>query len=175
MASNQSDTVSKSPDFVISRVFDAPRKLVWAAFTEPERMKEWWGPKGCKVIASTMDMRPGGIYHYGMQTPDGATMWGKFVFREIAPPQRLVFVNSFSDEAGGITRHPMSPTWPLETLSTLTFEDEPGGKTKVTIRWAPHNASDEERNTFDTSHDGMRKGWGGTMDQLAKYLATAAT
>ena len=84
----------------------------------------------------------------------------------------MVHINSFSDEACGITRHPMSPTWPLEMLSTFTFEDV-GGKTKVTIRWAPHNATDEERKTFDTSHDSMRQGWGGTMDQLADYLAKA--
>jgi uncharacterized protein YndB with AHSA1/START domain len=161
-----------SPDFVASRVYDAPRDLVWKAFTEPERMKEWWGPKGFKVIASKMDLRPGGGYHYGMQAPNDSAMWGKFVFREIVAPERMVLINSFSDEACGITRHPMSPTWPLEMLSTFTFEDV-GGKTKVTIRWAPHNATDEERKTFDTSHDSMRQGWGGTMDQLADYLAKA--
>src|SRR5580765_3041456 len=159
MSSNQSDAVNTSSDFVISRVFDAPRKLVWAAFTESERMKQWWGPKGFKVIASKMDLRPGGTYHYGMQAPDGAAMWGKFVFREITPPERMVFISSFSDEAGGVTRHPMAPTWPLEMLSTFTFEDEPGGKTKVTIRWAPYNASEEERKTFDKSRDSMRMGW----------------
>jgi uncharacterized protein YndB with AHSA1/START domain len=59
----------------------------------------------------------------------------------------------------------------LELLSTFTFEDEPGGKTKVTIRWSPYNASEDEQKTFDASHDSMRQGWGGTMDQLAEYLA----
>src|SRR5262249_19849622 len=111
-----------APEFVISRVFDAPRALVWKALTEPERMKQWWGPKGFKVIASKMDLRPGGIYHYGLQSPDGAPMWGKLTYREIAAPERLVFITSFSDEAGGITRHPMAPTWPLEMLSILTLE-----------------------------------------------------
>jgi len=162
---------AKSSDFVISRVFNAPRDLVWKAFTQPERMKEWWGPKGFTVIASKMDLRPGGTYHYGMKAPNGSAVWGKFIFREIAPPHRMVFINSFSDEAAGVTRHPMSATWPLELLSTLTFEDEPGGKTKVTIRWAPHNPTEEERRTFDTSHDSMRQGWSGTMDGLAAYLA----
>jgi uncharacterized protein YndB with AHSA1/START domain len=160
-------------DFVISRVFDAPRELVWKAFTDPERMKHWWGPKGFTVIASKMDLRPGGIYHYGMKAPDGSPMWGKFVFREVAAPERMVFINSFSDEGGGISRHPMAPTWPLEMLSTFTFEEEPGGKTKLTIRWAPHNATSEEQKTFDASHDNMRQGWGGTLDQLAAYLAKA--
>ena len=152
-------------------MFDAPRELVWKAFTEPERMKQWWGPKGFTVIASKMDLRPGGTYHYGMKAPDGSAMWGKFVFREIVAPERMVFINSFSDEAGGITRHPMSPTWPLEMLSTFTFEEQPGGKTKVTIRWSAHNATEEERKTFDAGHDSMRQGWGGTMEQLEAYLA----
>lgn len=161
-----------STDFVISRVFDAPRELVWKAFTEAERLKHWWGPKGFIVIASTMDLRPGGTYHYGMKAPNGATMWGKFVFREIVAPERLVFISSFSDEAGGITRHPMAPTWPLESLSTFTF-DEVGGKTRFTVRWSPYKATEEERRTFDSAHDNMRQGWGGTMDQLSEYLATA--
>jgi len=164
---------TQSTDFVIAREFDAPRDLVWKAFTEPERMKQWWGPKGLTVAAAKMDLRPGGSYHYGMRTPNGQTMWGKFVYREIAAPERLVFVNSFSDEAGGLTRHPMSPTWPLETLSTFTCDELPGGKTKFTIRWSPINATEEERKTFDSSHEGMRQGWGGTLDQLAAYLATA--
>ena len=169
MAANQAET--QSADFVISRVFDAPRKLVWAAFTEAERMKEWWGPKGFTVVASKMDLRPGGTYHYGLKAPNGSAMWGKFVFREIKAPERMVFINSFSDEAGGITRHPMAPTWPLEMLSIFTFEEEPGGKTKLAIRWAPHNATAEEHKTFDASHDNMRQGWGGTLEQLTAYLA----
>ncbi len=167
-----SDAATTAKDFVLTRVFDAPRDLVWKAFTEPERMKQWWGPKGFKVIASKMDLRPGGSYHYGMQAPDGKAMWGKFVYREIVPPEKLVFINSFSDEKGGLTRHPMAPTWPLEMLSVFTFEDL-GGKTRFTIRWAPHNASEEERKTFDAGHDSMTQGWGGTMEQLAAYLASA--
>ena len=159
-------------EFVISRTFNAPRELVWQAFTDPERMKQWWGPKGFTVIASKMDLRPGGTYHYGMRAPDGSAMWGKFVYREIVPPQRMVLVNCFSDEAGGITRHPMSPTWPLEMLSTFLFEDE-GGRTRLTIKWKPLNASAEETATFAGAHDGMRQGWTGTMDQLDAYLAKA--
>ena len=164
---------TKPTDFVLTRVFDAPRDLVWKAFTEPERMKQWWGPKGVKVIHLKMDLRPGGIYHYGMESPDGTVMWGKFVYREVVPQERMVFINSFSDEEGGVTRHPMAPTWPLEMLSVFTFEDAPGGKTKFTVRWSPHNASEEERKTFDAAHDGMTQGWGGTMEQLEAYLAKA--
>jgi uncharacterized protein YndB with AHSA1/START domain len=162
-----------SKDFVISRVFDAPRDLVWKAFTEPEHMRQWWGPKGFKVIASKMDLRVGGTYHYGLESPDGKPMWGKFVYREITPPERLVFISSFSDENAGVTRHPMAPNWPLEMLSTFTFEEQPGGKTKFTVRWTPYNATEEETKVFEAGLDGMTQGWSGTMEQLAAYLATA--
>ena len=160
-------------DFVISRVLDAPRELVWKCFTDPKHMKEWWGPKGFKVIKSDMDLRAGGTYHYGMQVPDGPVMWGKFVYREIVPPAKLVFINSFSDEHSGLTRHPMSPTWPMELLSTFTFEEAGPGKTKFTIRWSPHNATAEERKTFEAGQASMNQGWGGTLEQLETYLVTA--
>jgi uncharacterized protein YndB with AHSA1/START domain len=166
-------TTTKSPDFVISRELDAPRELVWKCFTDPERMKQWWGPKGFTVIASKMDLRVGGTYLYGMKAPNGAPMWGKFTYREIVPPERLVFINSFSDEKGGVTRHPGAPTWPLEMVSTFTFEELPGGKTKFTVRWATHNASAEEEKTFDSGRNSMTQGWSGTIEQLEAYLAKA--
>lgn len=160
-------------EFVIARVFDAPRDLLWRCFTEVERMKQWWGPKGFTVIAATMDLRVGGTYHYGMKAPDGAVMWGKFLFREIVPGERLVFVNHFSDETGGVTRHPMAPTWPLKLLSTFSFANAPGGKTQFTVRWQTLDATPEEQATFDSdqSRVGMTNGWTGTMDQLDAYLA----
>lgn len=161
-------------DFVISRMLDAPRDLVWKCFTDPARMKEWWGPKGFTVTVSKMDLRPGGTYLYGMKAPDGAPMWGKFTYREIVPQQRLVFINSFSDENGGITRHPGSATWPLEMLSIFTFEDAPGGKTRFTVRWSAHNANADEQKTFDSSHDSMTQGWSGTMDRLEASLRGAS-
>ena len=164
---------TKSAAFVISRVFDAPRDLVWKALTEPERMKQWWGPKGFTVFVSNMDFRVGGTYLYGMTSPTGEPMWGKMRYREIDAPHRIVFINSFSDEAGGTTRHPMAPTWPLEMLSTFTFEEQPGGKTRFTVRWTPYNATDEEQKAFDAGHESMRGGWGGTLDRFAAYLANA--
>jgi uncharacterized protein YndB with AHSA1/START domain len=164
------DEKNNLEEFVITRVFDAPRDLVWKAFTEPQRLKEWWGPKGVTIVESKMDLRPGGSYHYAMRTPDGNTMWGKFVYREITPPSRMVFVSSFSDEAGGVTRHPMAPNWPLEMLSTFLFEEE-SGKTRFTVRWSPLNATEEERATFVAGHASMQQGWGGTLDKLAAYLA----
>jgi uncharacterized protein YndB with AHSA1/START domain len=160
-------------EFIMSRVFDVPRDLLWKCFTDPERMKHWWGPKGFAVIASKMDLRVGGTYHYGMKAPDGSLMWGLFSYREIAPQERLVFVNSFSDEKGGVTRHPAAPTWPLQMLSTFTFEDAPGGKTRFTVRWQTLDATPEEQATFDSdqSRVGMTNGWSGTMEQLEAYLA----
>jgi uncharacterized protein YndB with AHSA1/START domain len=162
---------AKSADFVISRVFDAPRELVWQAFADPERMKHWFGPKGSTIVSSKMDLRVGGTYHGAMRNPDGQIMWAKFVYREVSPPARLSWVHSFSDEKGGLTRHPLSATWPLELLTTVTFEDAPGGKTKLTLRWAPINATEEERKTFAAAHEGMQGGWTGTFERLADYLA----
>ena len=79
---------TKSADFVIARLFDAPRQLVWQCFTDPQRMKAWWGPKGSTLVASNMDLRVGGIYHGAMRGPDGRVMWAKFVYREIVAPER---------------------------------------------------------------------------------------
>jgi uncharacterized protein YndB with AHSA1/START domain len=106
--------------------------------------------------------------------PDGKVMWGKFVYREVTSRQRLVLIDSFSDEAGGLTRHPMSPPWPLQMLSTFTFDEEPGGKTKFTVRWSPHDATEEEQKTFDAGHASITGSWSGTMEQLEAYLAEAS-
>ncbi len=162
-----------SKDFVISRVFDAPRERVWQALTQAERLQEWWGPTGFTVFAAEMDLRPGGVFHCGMRSLEGYKMWGKFVYREVVAPQRLVFVNSFSNAAGGVTRHPIIATWPLDTLTTLTLEEEPDGKTKLTVRWSAANATETERKTFDSSHAAMRVTWANTFDQLAAHLAKA--
>lgn len=156
--------------FEISRTFDAPRSLVWKAWTEPDRMAQWFGPKGAKVFHSKNDARPGGVYHYGMQTPDGNKVWGTWVYREISEPQRLVFVSSFSDEKGGIARHPMAPDWPRETLSTILF-DEKNGKTTVTVKWVPINSTETERKVFRDAKASMHGGWSGTFDQLEEYVA----
>jgi len=83
-------------------------------------------------------------------------MWGRFVYRELVPPERLVFIVSFSDEAGNVTRHPMSPTWPLEVLNTMTLSEH-GGKTTLTMHGRPINASEEERRTFEAGRDSMQK------------------
>ena len=98
---------------------------------------------------------------------------GRFVFREIVAPERLVFVNSFSDAEGGLARHALHATWPLEMLSTITFA-EAGGRTTLTIRWVPLAATEPEIATFEAGRDSMQQGWTGTLDQLARHLAKAA-
>jgi uncharacterized protein YndB with AHSA1/START domain len=159
-------------EFVLTRVFDAPRELVWKAWTERERLMQWFGPKGFTMTAANLDFRPGGTFHYCLRSPDGKEMWGKWVFRDIVPPQRIVLVSSFSDEKGGLTTHPLSPTWPKQMLSTTTFAEH-DGKTVLTIRWEPLDATEEERKTFDAGRGGMTQGWGGTFEQLEAYLAKA--
>ncbi len=158
--------------FIISRTFDAPRELIWKAWTERARLMEWFGPKGFKMPAAKLDFRPGGSFHYCMESPDGHEMWGKFIYREIVLQERIVLMNSFSDEDAGITRHPMSATWPLEMLSSFTLTEE-NGRITATIRWLPFNATEEERKTFDAAHEAMKQGWSGTFDQLAAYLSKA--
>jgi uncharacterized protein YndB with AHSA1/START domain len=155
--------------FVISREFDAPRELVWKAWTERERLMEWFGPKGFTMSAAKLDFRPGGIFHYALRAPDGKEMWGKFVYREIIAPEKIVLVNSFSDENGGLTRHPFSPGWPLQMLTETTFA-ECDGKTTVMIKWTPIDSTDEERKIFDDARGSMTQGWTGTFEQLAEYL-----
>lgn len=161
--------------FIISRVFDAPRELIFKAFTDPEHLKNWWGPKGFTVIAQEMDLRPGGFYHYAIKAPDGNVMWGKFVYREIIAPERIVLVSSFSDEKGGLTRHPLSASWPLEMLSTFLFDDVGAGRTKFTVLWAPINETGEERETFEKARPSMMGGWTGTLDQLGQYLSSVTS
>ena len=156
--------------FVISRVFDVPRERVWQAWTQAEQLKHWWGPRGFKVHTCKVDLLPGGVFHYGMTAPDGGDIWGKFTYREIAAPKKLVFIVSFSDPKGGVTRHPMSPGWPLYIMSTVEFEEQGKGKTRVTVTWLPHEASESERKVFADGQDSMKQGWGGTLDQFGDYL-----
>jgi uncharacterized protein YndB with AHSA1/START domain len=119
-----------------------------------------------------LDLRPGGIFHYSMRRPDGQEMFGKFAYREIAAPERIVFVNSFADEKGGTARSPYHPNWPLEILNTLTLTEH-AGKTTLNLRGGPINATEEECNIFQGFREAMQKGFGGTFDQLDEYLAKA--
>lgn len=156
--------------FIMTRELAAPRDLVWRAHTEREHLLRWWGPKGCRLVAADIDARPGGLFHYGMETPDGAVMWGKWVFRDIRAPDLLDLVVAFSDEQRGETRHPLAPTWPI-FMHSVTRLEEQDGRTKLHIELTPEGANEQERATFAVSHDSLRMGFGGTYDQLAAYLA----
>ena len=155
--------------FIISREFNAPRDLVWKAWTERDRLMQWMGPKGTKMTQAKMDLRPGGTFHYCLQTPDGGEMWGKWTFREVTPTTKIILVQNFSDAQGNITRHPMAPLFPANNLSTTTLAEK-DGKTTVTIRWEPTDATEEEIQFFNGMHESMTGGWGGTFEQLAEYL-----
>jgi uncharacterized protein YndB with AHSA1/START domain len=139
----------------ITRVFDAPRSLVFKAWTESEHMARWWGPRGFKSTVLKNDLRPGGAYRIHMLGPDG-DHWTQGVYREVVPPERLVMVGSWADAHG-------NPTRP-ETTLTLLF-DELNGKTKLTL----HNAVFESV----TARDLHQGGWTSALDCLAEYLATA--
>lgn len=163
------ERLAATPVFEITRDFDAPRDLVWSAWTDEKHLTQWWGPVGLKMEKLTNDFRVGGMMHYGMSAPNGQTMWGRWIYREITPPERLAFVVSFSDEHGGMTRAPFAGEWPLEMLGILELTEN-SGRTTARLRSMPLNASDAERKTFHDGFTSMRGGWGATLDQLAKYL-----
>lgn len=159
-------------DFIIARTFAAPRDLVWQVWTQGEHLAQWWGPKGCSIRVAKADVRPGGEFHYAMSFGSAPEMWAKFVYREVEPPKRLVYVSSFSDAEGGMTRAPfpqLRGTFPLEILNTLTLT-ESDGTTTVTVRGHPINATAEERATYRGMLGSMQQGFTGTFDALAEYL-----
>ncbi len=139
---------------VITRIFDAPPHLVFKAWTEPERLVRWWGPKGFTLPTCTMDFRPGGAYRFCMRSPEGVDHWLQGVYREIVEPERLVFTYAWVD-AEGKPGH--------ETLLTVTFEEH-NGKTKLTLHQAVFESV--------TARDAHRGGWPSSLECLAEYLAT---
>jgi uncharacterized protein YndB with AHSA1/START domain len=139
---------------IITRVFDAPRMLVFKAWTEPQHLVHWLGPRGFTGSIVTMDVRPGGAYRFLMRGADGATLWRQGIYREIVEPERLVFTYAWED-ADGKPGH--------ETLVTVTFEEH-AGKTTLTL----HQALFESV----TARDAHRGGWTSSIDRLADYVAT---
>jgi uncharacterized protein YndB with AHSA1/START domain len=165
-------TPTTDQEFVITHIADAPRERVWKAFTEREQLMRWFGPKNFVMPRADLDLRPGGTFHYGLRSPDGLEMWGKWTFREIEAPEKIVHTSTFSDAEGNVTRHPLAPTWPLTLLATFTFAER-DGQTEITVRWSPLDATEEERATFAGGHGSMTQGWSGTFQQLDEYLANA--
>jgi uncharacterized protein YndB with AHSA1/START domain len=166
------DPDARDGDFVMTRVFAAPRELVWKAWSEADRLTQWWGPKGCLIRVTKLEFRPGGFFHYAMDTPDRPTLWGRFLYREIAASRRLVWLLSFSNEGCGITRAPFSASWPLELTNIITLADHDGG-TRLMLHGRPHGATEDEQQFFTGFFASLEQGFGGTFDQLAAYLAGA--
>ncbi len=160
-------TMPSDRELVITRVFDAPRDLVFKAWTEPQRLMQWWGPKGFTTPYCTVDLRLGGIFHYCMRSPEGRDVWGRGVYREISKPERIVYADAFADEKGNPVppaHYGMSPGHPSETLVTVTFTEH-GGKTKVTLHHAVPESVPER--------SGIQQGWTEMLDRLADELAKA--
>jgi uncharacterized protein YndB with AHSA1/START domain len=141
---------------VITRIFDAPRSLVFKAWTQPEHLARWWGPRGYATSVSEMDLRPGGAYRFRMQSPEGAVHWWHGLVREITPPERIVWSCIVDDTDG--------KSISAETLLTVTFEDH-GAKTRLTLHQAVFQTV--------TSRDAHRGGWNSAFDRLEELLAQA--
>ena len=158
--------------FEFTRTFDAPRDLVWRAYSELEHLKNWWGPAGFTWLKGTLDFRPGGMFHYGMKAPSGEEMWGRFIYREINAPAELAFVVSFSNPEGTIAApsYPGMEKYPREVLNIVTFSEE-GRKTIVHMRGGPINAKPDEIEFFKGMKQSMNMGFTGTLNQLEAYLA----
>jgi uncharacterized protein YndB with AHSA1/START domain len=137
----------------ITRVLHAPRSLVFKVWTEPEHLVRWWGPKDFTAPSCEMEVREGGAWRACIRSPDGTEYRMQGVFREIAPPERLVF--TFAWEEAGEAGH--------ETLVTVTFAEQ-DGKTRLTLDQA----------TFESieSRDSHHGGWSECLDRLEDYLAS---
>lgn len=155
-------------ELVITRVFDAPRELVWRAWTEPEHFMRWWGPRGFTVPHCTIDLRPGGRIHFCMRWPDGRDIWSGGIVREVIEPSLLVSTACFVDAEGNLvspTHYGLSADFPPEVVMTVTFEDYEGNKTRLTLR--------ETIPTSVAEGAGAYQGWNESFDRLADYLTTA--
>jgi uncharacterized protein YndB with AHSA1/START domain len=168
MAPQSSSSISTEAALVIERVFEAPVELVWKAWTEPEQVKKWWGPRGFTCPTAEIDFRVGGKSLNAMQSPDfndGKPIWSTGVYKEIVPFKRIVTTDSFADEHGNVvssTEYGMEDL-PAEMMITVTFEDL-GGRTKLTLR---HEGLTREHK------EGANGGWNESLDKLAELLAAA--
>lgn len=167
---NNQTTQAIKNDLVITRIFDAPRELVWKAWTEPEQVMRWWGPKMFTCPEAKIDFRVGGKCLFCMRSDSGPEMWQKGiwstgVYKEIVPMKKIVCTDSFADEKGNVvpaTHYDMNADFPLEMLITITFEEIEGNKTKMTlIHSGMPTAEDIKAST---------QGWNESFDKLAEIL-----
>jgi uncharacterized protein YndB with AHSA1/START domain len=146
-------------EILVERVFPAPRELVFRVWTECEHLQHWWGPTGWTLPHCTVDLRPGGKWHYCMQGHDGTEAWGITLYREIVRPERLVYTDAFSDAEGNL-----NPTLPQIEV-TVEFADE-GGQTRVTSR-SRYNSQAELETVLKM---GVVEGFTMTLDRADAYL-----
>jgi len=161
---SKSSTQVATRELFIERIFDAPRELLWKAWTDPQHIMRWWGPKDFTAPVAKIDFRVGGTYLFCMRSPDGQDYYSTGVYREIVPLQRIVYTDSFADEKGNVvpaTHYGMGQDFPLELQVTVTFEEH-GNKTRMTLR---HAGIPEGKMTDDTL-----QGWGESFDKLAESL-----
>ena len=149
--------MSELPEYVLDRIFDAPRELVWRAWTDPDLLHRWYGP-GVETIIHRFDLKPGGSWLNEMKW-GGNSDFSKMVFQEVREPERLVWHHSSSDSDWNIITSPMMADWPRVLLTTVLFEDM-GDQTKVRLSQVPIEATDAEIACFATTMAGMDKGWG---------------
>jgi uncharacterized protein YndB with AHSA1/START domain len=157
----------ETKELVITRIFNAPREKVWAAWTEPEHIKKWWGPKHFTAPEAKVDLRVGGKYLFAMRWPEshgGETIWSTGTYQEIVPHERIVATDSFADADGNIVsaEHYGMKGFPMELSLTVSFEDAGDGKTKLTIRHSGHPAGE--------MFEGANEGWNESLDKLAEAL-----
>ena len=162
-ASNASPNPAALPmerDLVITRVYDAPRELVFRAWTDPKHMARWWGPKHFTNRVEQMDVRPGGAWRIIMCAPDGAEHPAQGVYREIVPPARLAFTNDAVDKDGNAI---------IEGFTTVTFDDQ-NGKTKLTL-----TTRGVAKVAYAAQYlQGMEMGWTQSLERLGESLEKAS-
>lgn len=156
------------PTYVLERVFDAPRELVWRAWTDPTLLARWYGPN-VETIIHELSVKPGGVWRNEMKWGNGGQR-ERMEYLEVVEPERLVWLHSMTDENWTVSANPMIPDWPRVLLTTVTFEAD-GDQTKLRLTWQPHEASQAEIDCFAGAMAGLDKGWGSGMDILAEVLA----
>lgn len=155
-------THSSGRQLTITRAFQAPKALVFDAFTMPEQLVKWWGPKGFTTTVTQMDVRPGGVWHYCMSSPEWGESWGIATYQEVTPPERLIYTDAFSD-AAGIT----NPDLPV-ARSTVEFAAR-DGRTILTIV-TDYATEDDLRKVLEM---GMIEGMTSQFERLDELLAEA--
>lgn len=164
--------LSNTPQFIISRNFDAPVERVFDAWADIEQYRQWSGPKGSVVHVLSGGIAEGGHLHSFVVHPDLPPMYAWCVYREIDRPKRIVWEQSFSDADGNITGAPFFEHWPRKLLTEVDFAEDNGG-TKLTLRWTPIEATPEAIEMFTAQMTSMTGGWGGSFDALAEWLANS--